>query len=87
MKTFIGELLINFVIISAILFEINMIYLGAGVFILKYMLDHSNAHVNPFITIVKFFKGNISNNELIKYICAQIIGSFFAYQYPIYSCL
>jgi len=81
MKLFIGELLVNFFIISFILFEINALYVGIFIYALKYMLEHSAAHTNPFITIVKFFQGNISDGHLIQYLTAQTIAAVAAYKF------
>jgi hypothetical protein len=41
----------------------------------------SGGHFNPSVTAMFFAKGDISQNDMIAYITAQVVGGLAAYQF------
>ena len=57
----------------------NTIPTGAILFvIIKMFAPISGAHFNPVVSLVFYFRKELSKNDLFKYIVVQIAGGFFA---------
>jgi aquaporin Z len=82
-KVILAELLGTFFFFSVILSAIDNSYgpiaIAVGLLAAIYLCGNiSGGHFNPGVSIMMFFKGNLSFIAMITYITAQIIGALLA---------
>jgi len=79
LNTYLVEFLGTALFVFIILATGNPLAIGAALaFILLITGPISGGHVNPAVTIVMASMGNISPNDILPYILAQVLGALVA---------
>jgi len=79
LNTYLVEFLGTALFVFFILATGNPLAIGAALaFILLITGPMSGGHVNPAVTIVMASMGNISPNDILPYILAQVLGALVA---------
>jgi aquaporin Z len=79
LNTYLVEFLGTALFVFIILATGNPLAIGAALaFILLITGPLSGGHVNPAVTIVMASMGNISPNDILPYILAQVLGALVA---------
>ena len=78
-KHVLAEFLGTFVLVSAVLFTGKPLFIAAGFLIAIAMVGPlSGGHINPAVSLVMAFKGDLPWPELPQYIVAQASGALLA---------
>jgi glycerol uptake facilitator-like aquaporin len=79
MEKYLAEYLGTTFFLYVILVTGNFMAIGAALALAVYIGSHiSGANYNPAVSIMMYFKGNLSATNLAPYIVAQILGGLTA---------
>lgn len=75
----ISEFFGTFILVTAILFTGNPVYIAAG-FLAAITITGalSGGHINPAVSLAMLFKGDMNTSSVVQYISAQVLGALAA---------
>jgi len=85
-KQFIAEFLGTFIFLSVILTAKQALPIGIALIACIYFSANiSGGHLNPAVSTMFWFSGELSTDRLMKNVVAQMLGAYVAYKYYLYN--